>query len=573
MVEKAYRYFAKKCHSDLWPGIPKEITDGAFRRITAARDAILQDIASGTGGPGGFGFSGFPGFTSPQTPFYVLMAVSGAGKTREWSRMTAENCLAGTEYHIIIACPTIVLMDEVEQYLKELHCDAPKIIHSRMGIGANVRSAMINYLYAMRTMIARRHLLLITHVAMSFLPPPVERHKWDLVIDEIPDWVETLEQPMRMSSSYIINHVEGVSFCSGVVHVKPLDLRDVAWFKSLSCLSPKEDKQIALFRPLARALIDPGKVVLALEERWVDLVAHKGKGQFGGYIEFIVVVDPYMFEGFKSLSLMAARADRTLLYILWTKVFGVQFAPMQPLQSQLVTKHTNGHRLTIYYAWEERQTRSSLERKMTNGKTAFMCMCDIAATVFKGVDFVWSAPQPTEDGGVRDNFYRSTEERHRPFDPALRLPGKTHGLNKFRDYHHIAMLSVLNLRPDVYTLLHLLGLTNEEIDSAFGGTALYQELMRTALRDLERLIHEPPRFRKDYSKVSAFVPDLWSAEQLAAELPGCKIERVDENFVPQRARPGQKRKPPDKAEKMRAYRARKRAEREQKEQQRKEGVE
>jgi hypothetical protein len=284
---------------------------------------------------------------------------------------------------------------------------------------------------------------------------------------------------------------------------------------------------------------------------------------------------PNLFRGFRSFSMMAARANKTLLHLLWTKVFGVHFAPMEPLQSKLPTKHTNGHRLTIYYVWEERQTRSSLQHKMKNGKTAFMSMCDIVATIFKDLDFVWSAPQPAEDGGISNSFYSSNKEKHRPFDPALRLPGKTHGLNRFRKYHHIAILSVMNLKPDTYELLKLLGLTNEEIDSAFGGTALYQELLRTALRDIpEQLIQEPPRFRKDYSKVFAFVPDRWSADQLAMELPGCTVERVDESFVPTPARkasPNQNK--PTESERLKAYRARKRAERDRKEQQREEGVE
>ena len=123
-------------------------------------------------------------------------------------------------------------------------------------------------------------------------------------------------------------------------------------------------------------------------------------------------------------------------------------APVQPavhrhpLQAGLPSEHTNGHRLTLRYFFEDRATRAMLSRRAQSGGTMQQAMCRSVAEHYKGRPFLWSLPQSGADGGVRDNFWKVEDGA---FRPKLRLPGRSFGLNQWREHHNLALLSVINL--------------------------------------------------------------------------------------------------------------------------------
>jgi hypothetical protein len=61
------------------------------------------------------------------------------------------------------------------------------------------------------------------------------------------------------------------------------------------------------------------------------------------------------------------------------------------------------------------------------------------AEYYRGRPFLWSLPQASADGGVRDTFWKVADGA---FRPKLRLPGRSLGLNQWRLYHDLALLSV-----------------------------------------------------------------------------------------------------------------------------------
>jgi hypothetical protein len=191
----------------------------------------------------------------------------------------------------------------------------------------------------------------------------------------------------------------------------------------------------------------------------------------------------------------------------------------------------------------------------TSGDSMLMAMCAATADFFGKRDFLWTLPQPSEAGGVKDSFWR----RGPAFNPNLRLSGKSLGQNKYREHTRLALLSVILFTPGQYELLLALGLTQEQIDAAHGFYTLMQDLLRGNLRVPEG---EMP--------VECLVPCLPSALALAAFFPGCAVERMPDHLIPQRA--GQQKRGPKPSgmsqqeqakERQRRRRHRQHAEREQ----------
>ena len=173
--------------------------------------------------------------------------------------------------------------------------------------------------------------------------------------------------------------------------------------------------------------------------------------------------------------------------------------------------------------------------------------------------FIWSAPLDRGSiYGVKDTFFRELRGRAktkissrpgtRPFDPDLRLSGRSAGQNRFLKYHNAVLLNVVNFSPNQYVMLHSVGLTDAEIYRAQAHNVAYQDLLRgsmrmTALRDA----------------FNGIVIDRATALDIGGEFPGCSLHQLPD--APKRAgrkRPGPARKAGamSGAERQRRYQAR-----------------
>jgi hypothetical protein len=301
---------------------------------------------------------------------------------------------------------------------------------------------------------------------------------------------------------------------------------------------------------------------MVLEDQWLDLVLPYSSGAFGGELDVLTVLHPDRFKAWKSVTMMGARSDQTMTHLLWSRLFGQRFAD-HPVQHGLPTRHVNGHRLTLKYFWQSRATRSMLAKKAKGGGTMQAAMCRSVAEYFGARPFLWSLPQPRDHGGVKDRFWQGGGDA---FDPKLRLPGRSFGLNTWRDHHNLALLSVINLSPDQYRLLGLLGLSEEDVFEALSCTILYQDLLRSSMR-----------VPTATAAVECVIPCLPSAAGLERVLTGCSVQQMPEHLVPQLAEPGRRGPKPsgtamDPAERQRKSRAARRAQMEQEKQRQREAA-
>jgi hypothetical protein len=171
-----------------------------------------------------------------------------------------------------------------------------------------------------------------------------------------------------------------------------------------------------------------------------------------------------------------------------------------------------------------------------------------------------AADRPGSLHGVKNEFFEPMAKAgagNRPFDSRLRLPGRTHGLNRFRAFDNAALLSVVNFTPNQYEMLHQLGLSDAEIDRSFGHNIVYQDALRCSLRE-----------RDLRTRVNIVVVDRATADDLGAEFPGCTVKALPLELVPTpaiRRKPGPKAKAgvdPKSTSRVRAMRARLREARE-----------
>ena len=527
-VKAAYHRLAMQYHPDRNPGDPAAAERMA--EVNAAYEAITKGVPWG----------GIYGFVC-----LLVVAIAGSGKTRR----LAEALSALDEARVVIACPTIKLISEVQDWHQKFDAEVPvTAIHSDQHGDRFVRQRIWKYFEdAVKKPDPRGGILVCSHAAIFDLgPPPINASDYSLFFDEIPDCYSFVVRRLDDGIRWVSHLIEATSFRKGVLRLQPAIGAEnrLDWIRK----NPHGCEVNALFSDLAAHLLDPQRHIFVLEDRWMDITRAYSPHVYGGEIDILSILHPDRFKRWKSCTMMGARAANTMTHLLWSRLFGQRFSE-HPLQTGLPSQHTNGDRLLLRYFWQDRATRAMLARRAEGGGTMQQAMCRSVAEYYRGRPFLWSLPQAGADGGVRDTFWQATDGA---FQPKLRLPGRSFGLNTWRSYHALALLSVINLSPSQYQLLGLLGVPPDDVFDALSCTILYQDLFRSSLRD-----------PKATDRVESVVPCLPSTSALARLLPGADVQIMPEHLIPQLAEL-QKRGPkptgrtPD-AERQRKSRAARRA--------------
>jgi len=405
-------------------------------------------------------------------------------------------------------------------------------------------------------------ILLCSHQAIFDNPLPRDPSNWDIVFDEMPDCVTFLQIDAPDTHFLLTNHVTVTPLAGGrLYHLSPQgDEYSMGRLNRIAINRPV-DGGLAHLQDLARALIH-GHTVLVPAPQWAELLVKKSAREqtdYAGHVDILVVVPPVWFQQYRSVTMMGARCLSHFTALVWRKIWQVEFR--EDNRFNLPRKHSSAQsrRLTIAWIFEERVTRAFLARRSPNRSNLFMATCESVAKFYDGKPFLWSAPQYGDDKehGVQDAFWsRRDSDYPDAFHPSLRLPGRTHGLNrpKFLDTYNVALLSVVNLTPAQYELLYQLELTNDEIDMALAFDVAYQDMARCNIRltDSNHTCH-------------VTVLDKPTALELADKFDGCQVMRYRDELVPRGLERVGKRGPvpsgkaKTSTERSRAYRARKAA--------------
>jgi DnaJ-like protein len=511
-IRAAYRRLAKRYHPDHNPDDPTAAARMAA--INAAYDTLTRSSI-----PGISAVRSSAG-ASPTTRMFVVLlvlAISGAGKTRALGKWLSGERIA----HVVVGAPTIALVTEVAEWLQRYKVSVPvDVVHSEQGGDQSVSARIQRWFeHQQKKPASAGGILICTHAALLDLTPQPCAARFDLIFDEIPDCFSFVTRHLGRGYRWISRFVIGTPFRHGVMRLQSKDIGG-PMYEMLAKIARNVsfDEVDAVFQELASAILDPYRWVLVLADQWHDLVRPHSPRTYGGELEVLTVLHPERFVCWKSITMMGARADRSVLHLLWTRLFDQRFAEHPFLQRGLPARHANGKRLTIRYFWPERATRTMLATTARGGGTMQAAMCRSVAAHFAWRPFLWSLPQPRHPGGVRDGFWRGGGSA---FDPKLRLPGRSFGQNLWRAHTNVALLSVINLSREQLHLLECLGIDEAEVFDAMAATIAYQDLLQCNLRQANAT-----------ASVECLVPDLPLALALAEEFPGSIVEQMPERMIP-----------------------------------------
>jgi hypothetical protein len=531
-IRKAQKAILRTCHPDLFPGDEakaeqaqrannaKDLLEQMSKDGSLQRFALMHERTRRTGGRQ----------TADALPASMVVrtmtAPAGMGKTRGWARATARRgarrpavmALSDT-LHIILAAPTIDLIEQIAADLAAYGLAAPVVttIHSRAPVAkGGVTPAMKRY-YA-DTRPDHEAILLVSHAAIFANPLPPDPASWDLVFDEMPETVSFIQIDGQVTHGHLSRRIKAQPLDNGLVALTPQDdFGAMGWLSRIGVNKPP-DGGLVHYQELALALLH-GHAVFCPQTQWEELTLTRWmpgqRSQFNGHLDILVLIPPIWFREFRSVTMMGASCLSHMTALLWSRIWQVEFR--DDPQFGLPRHHTVSQcrRLTLHWLYEERATRAFLARKAASGESMFLATCNAVAQFYGERDFLWSAPQPGEDRdhGVANDFW---VRRGKAFNPILRLPGRTHGLNRpeFLETHAAALLSVVNLTPEQFDLLHLFSLTDDEIDRALAFDVAYQDMARCAIR-----------LTSGTDPCPITLLDQPTALEIAKRFPGCRVLR------------------------------------------------
>jgi len=227
----------------------------------------------------------------------------------------------------------------------------------------------------------------------------------------------------------------------------------------------------------ARYGLSPGVVI--------DGIAEEEEGS-GSILLVACYFTPEEFLGFREVIFMAALFDRTILYYLWQKQFGIRFRPHgffehTPLRD---THREQGRHIAIGHLLhpDDSTSKMNLSRNRVTGEAnesktgqrVIDALVQAAGERFKEQPFLLQ---------VNDGY--GYEKSASPLLPsnAIKIPTLSHGLNDYKDIHHVAALAVTNPNPqEAGWVMNKTGLSHKETLMAYRIHTTYQAVGRTSIR-------------------------------------------------------------------------------------------
>ena len=274
----------------------------------------------------------------------LLIAVAGSGKTREVACYLASLAVA----HAVVAAPTIAMIRETEDWLKRFNCTVPVVaIHSDQGGSRAVMERVRKWWEEQeKKSDPRGGILVCSHAAFLDMVPPKLAGEFDLYIDEPPQVFSFATRWWQGGHHAITRFLAADPYTDGVLRLRAGDTPNAYDQLVYKARNRPFNEFDALVQQVAAEVIDPHRWVLVLADQWDDLVSRYSAHVYGGQLDILAIVHPDQLAPWQSATIMGARAQKTMLHLIWSKLFRQDFGT-HPLQATLPARHTNGHRLTI----------------------------------------------------------------------------------------------------------------------------------------------------------------------------------------------------------------------------------
>ena len=461
------------------------------------------------------------------TTIHGVSAPLASGKTTaaiEFSGLAAQ---AGEKF--VIAQPSINLINQSIRQFQERWPNVPvRAIHSETT--NNVVRAISDHTKRSTS----GEVLFVTHAALMQSAYWHHRKNWHLIIDEAPQVFYHAEFTLPVNHDDLLPALE----------IEPHNVRysrlapgSTALLEDIAT-NRRGDQVHALFQEFAAKVGSNRWDMFVLNEQW----ARFQNGQItDGKLLVFGLIDPAIFDGFRTTTLMSANLEATAAYQYLVQG-GHTFQPHKAITSKLrFTSHANGDLLTIHYAiedgnWSKHKRDRQMEVTGDSYSVNELIICG-ALELFGDEQFVWLANKDIED---KDPFG----------DRGIKLPHTPHGLNSFQHVHNAAVLAALNPSPALYTFLdEVAHLNSDEVRRAVYHEAAYQAAGRISTRNLA-----------DHTQKHVVVADRAAAEALVELYPGANVVRLPfASLIPEASKLGRKRVHASDAARIAAHRTQRKA--------------
>ncbi|SDN70830.1 hypothetical protein SAMN05216360_110209 [Methylobacterium phyllostachyos] len=449
----------------------------------------------------------------------------GGGKTDSTVRQVirlvrnGENC--------ILTQPTKALNKQTLLLFRRL---APDVSVELINSDAYPNGTVYQLLEHMKRPPDHSHVVLTTWESFVRLPKLFNQDQFHLRIDEIPKAYKSFSVIVPKSHRRLTDTIERFSRGSSYGEIIAQDrgtLRSIAENKV-------NDAVEELFQPFARVILDP-KYKTYVNVSGYDALLRGNTDE--PYLRVFSLLQPSFFVGFRSVSMVGARASETMLF-KWFERCGVRFKDDDEITSGLrYREHTNGNLIDFHYLSETNWSLYAQERDphlrelFVNG----------AISKLGREPFCWL-----------DNIDFEKDSPLRLLPNATKLPHGSHGRNDFQHFNNVAILTAFNLPgPETQFLRDVAGISEPDQKIAHDYHSTMQTIGRISIRDPNNSCGK-----------LVILPDRQNAEWQSGVFPGSRVHSLG---LDQRKpkRPGPTKQYENSAERQRARRSRMKEEQDQ----------
>lgn len=450
-----------------------------------------------------------------------VSAPCGSGKTHSALNYAIKSTNSGEKY--LFVQPTV---DSINQSVAHCQQSDPSVrirqIHgetSSSGVIADINKHL-------KYTNPEGEIVFITHSAFMQVTDWTMRSDWHVIWDEIPQ-VDSLFEGQLPESHGILTNLIAESdepLVDGIY--RQIYAKDADAIGRIAS-NQRGDEVWNLFRDVAGKIASRHWKCYVNAKQFSDITQRHQPHK----ILIYSLLQPSLFSGFASVTIMGACFEDSVLYHMWSEL-GFNFVPHPVIQSGLrLNKHTNGNLLAIKYATTAPWSKTFRATSLVDGEGANV-LDGIVRRITEelaGKNFVWMGNRDIDDG-IFGNA-------------GCRLPNSPHGLNNYQQFHDVAVISALNPKPAHFGFLQSFGLDSGDVRRAGYWQQVYQACCRTSLRN-----------PLDTNPKTVIVMDLDSANWLAEQFPGATVMPLGVVGLPVQRKVGRPRIHANSAARKRACR-------------------
>lgn len=392
-------------------------------------------------------------------------ALPGAGKTTN-SIQEAERLAVNGKKVLFVQKSTDLIAEQIARLRINTVGKNVLITEFHYKVVDHVKSEIIQHLESVPSDIGE--ILFITDASFFSLSHVPNKENWNVFMDEIPDPVTRLTMRIPDSFSLIADAIVSENANDHQVSIKPNPIGDTVILRQLASNKSKDQGREHL-QKLAEKILSPFfdvRVDSRAYKSHVDGQAAKEKTIFSAH----AILNPRIFAGYESVTVLGARFQDQMLYRLWTKLYSdsVEFKLNATLQSSMLYDlHRLEGKVEIKYFFQARWSKTFYNQTI-NDRKLLDIVSETGRKLLTGTPYIYSINK-----GIDSEF---------KIDGQV-LSGTPHGLNKYIHIHNGVFLSATNPRPDTYHFYAALGFDREAVDSVYTLQTCYQGVMRLSLRD------------------------------------------------------------------------------------------